>query len=302
MLGLPSIYGELQTTVVQASWVITVYAVVVTVVALLIGPLAARLRPASVALVGLVGFAVGSALSGVAGSIGLLYAGRALQGFGAALALVASLPVLVHLNGSVRRGRTWWVTAAAFGAAVGPALGGLLTQVFAWRAIFFVQVPIAVAAVVAVAAPSVRRGAVDRPGRLQRRSLLANLGEVLTFGALVGALFLGVLLLVVVWGYDPIVGAVVVERAPRGVVRGPSARRARQPRGQRRHRCGRAGGRPRRAGLPPAASAVRWPRSRSPSAARAWGWRSRSSARPASRSRPACWGPAAARSRPATRV
>ena len=199
---------------VQASWVITVYAVVVTVVALLIGPLAARLRPASVALVGLVGFAAGSALSGVAGSIGLLYAGRGLQGFGAALALVASLPVLVHLTGSVRRGRTWWVTAAAFGAAVGPALGGLLTQVFAWRAIFFVQVPIAVAAVVAVAAPSVRRGAVDRPGRVQRRSLLANLGEVLTFGALVGALFLGVLLLVVVWGYDPIVGAVVVSALP----------------------------------------------------------------------------------------
>ncbi len=214
VLGLPSIYGELHTTVVQASWVITVYAVVVTVVALLVGPLGARLRPASVALVGLVGFAAGSALSGVAGSIGLLYAGRGLQGFGAALALVASLPVLVHLTGSVGRGRTWWVTAAAFGAAVGPALGGLLTQVFAWRAIFFVQVPVAVAAVIAVAAPSVRRGAVDRPGRVQRRSLLANLGEVLTFGALVGALFLGVLLLVVVWGYDPIVGAVVVSALP----------------------------------------------------------------------------------------
>ena len=102
VLGLPSIYGELQTTVVQASWVITVYAVVVTVVALLTGPLAARRRPASVALVGFVGFAAGSALSGVASSIGLLYAGRALQGFGAALALVASLPVLVHLTGSVR--------------------------------------------------------------------------------------------------------------------------------------------------------------------------------------------------------
>jgi MFS family permease len=214
VLGLPSIYGELQTTIVQASWVITIYAVVVTVVALLIGPVAARLRPASVALVGLVGFAAGSALSGVAGSIGLLYVGRGLQGFGAALALVASLPVLVHLTGSVRRGRTWWVTAAAFGAAVGPALGGLLTQVFAWRAIFFVQVPVAVAAVIAVAAPSVRRGAVDRPGRVQRRSLLANLGEVLTFSALVGALFLGVLLLVVVWGYDPIVGAVVVSALP----------------------------------------------------------------------------------------
>jgi MFS family permease len=214
VLGLPSIYGELHTTVVQASWVITVYALVVMLVALALGPLSSRLRPAGVALVGLVGFALGSALSGVAGSIGVLYVGRGLQGFGAALALVASLPVLVHLTGSVRAGRTWWVTAAAFGAAVGPAVGGLLTQVFAWRAIFFVQVPVAVAAVVAVAAPSVRRGAIDRRGRIERRALVANAGEVLTFGALVGALFLGVLLLVVVWGYDPIVGAVVVSALP----------------------------------------------------------------------------------------
>jgi MFS family permease len=214
VLGLPSIYGDLHTTVVEASWVITVYAVVVTVVALALGPLARRLAPATVALVGLTGFAAGSALSGAAGSIGVLYVGRGLQGFGAALALVASLPVLVHLTGSVGRGRAWWVTAAAFGAAIGPALGGLLTEVFAWRAIFLVQVPVAVAAVVAVAAASVRGRVVDQPGRLQPRSLLANAGEVLTFGALVGALFLGVLLLVVVWGYDPIVGAVVVSALP----------------------------------------------------------------------------------------
>ncbi len=50
--------------------------------------------------------------------------------------------------------------------------------------------------------------------RLGLRTWLANAGELLTFGALVGALFLGVLLLVVVWGYQPIAGAVVVSALP----------------------------------------------------------------------------------------
>ncbi len=214
VLGLPAIYGELDTTVVQASWVITVYAVVVTLVALVLGPISPRLRPTTMTLVGLVAFVAGSALSGAAGTIGVLFLGRGIQGFGAALALVGSLPVLGYLTGSLARGRIWWTTAAAIGAAIGPAIGGVLTEVFAWRAIFFVQVPVAIAALVTVLPAAVRAGATDRPGRTERRSLLANAGEVLTFGALVGALFLGVLLLVVVWGYQPIVGAVVVSALP----------------------------------------------------------------------------------------
>ena len=214
VLGLPAIYGELNTTVVQASWVITVYAVVVTLVALVLGPISPRLRPTTITLVGLVAFVAGSALSGAAATIDVLFVGRGIQGFGAALALVGSLPVLGYLTGSLARGRIWWATAAAIGAAIGPAIGGVLTEVFAWRAIFFVQVPVAIAALVTVLPASVRAGATDRPGRTERRSLLANAGELLTFSALVGALFLGVLLLVVVWGYQPIVGAVVVSALP----------------------------------------------------------------------------------------
>ena len=206
---------------VQASWVITVYALVVTIVAAVLALLASRVKAGPLTLIGLLAFAAGSAVSGAAASIGVLFAGRALQGTGAALALVGSLPVLASLTGSSGRGRTWWVTAAAFGAAVGPALGGVLTQAFAWRAIFIVQVPVR-------SWPSSRSwrsratpdgGDTDDPivaprERLGLRTWLANAGELLTFGALVGALFLGVLLLVVVWGYQPIAGAVVVSALP----------------------------------------------------------------------------------------
>jgi MFS family permease len=219
VLGLPDIYRELDTTVVEASWVITVYAVVVTIVSVVLALVASRVRADLLTLVGLLGFAAGSAASAAATSIGVLYAGRALQGAGAALALVGSLPILSALTGSGQRGRTWWVTAAAFGAAVGPALGGVLTEAFAWRAIFVVQVPVAL-----LAGPgrstgdsagdhADARGAVTGE-RLARWTWLANVGELLTFAALVGALFLGVLLLVVVWDYQPIAGAVVVSALP----------------------------------------------------------------------------------------
>ena len=220
VLGLPDIYRELETTVVEASWVITVYAVVVTIVSAVLALLASRVRAGLLTLVGLLGFAAGSAASGAATSIGILYAGRTLQGAGAALALVGSLPILASLTGSGTRGRTWWVTAAAFGAAVGPALGGVLTQAFAWRAIFIVQVPVALLALLALAGPG-QRATTDADDRRvvtgerpARWTWLANVGELLTFGALVGALFLGVLLLVVVWEYQPIAGAVVVSALP----------------------------------------------------------------------------------------
>jgi hypothetical protein len=220
VLGLPDIYRELETTVVEASWVITVYAVVVAIVSAVLALLAARVRAGLLTLVGLLGFAAGSAASGAATNIGILYAGRTLQGAGAALALVGSLPILASLTGSGTRGRTWWVTAAAFGAAVGPALGGVLTQAFAWRAIFIVQVPVALLALLALAGPGrmATHDADDRRvvtgERPARWTWLANLGELLTFGALVGALVLGVLLLVVVWEYQPISGAVVVSALP----------------------------------------------------------------------------------------
>jgi hypothetical protein len=197
--------------------VITLYAVVVAVAAAALGPLARRLRPGPVAFVGLLLFAAGSAASGVAPDVTVLFVGRSVQGLGAALLLVTSLPLLGALTGSTARGHHWWVTAAAFGAAIGPAIGGVLTEVFAWRAIFFVQVPAALAAIVAVRGPrsaAVTLDAIDAPDRPDRHSFAANAGEVLVFAALVGALFLGVLLLVVVWGYEPITGALVVSALP----------------------------------------------------------------------------------------
>jgi MFS family permease len=91
--------------------------------------------------VGLGVFAVGSIGSAASPDLATLIAFRCLQGAGAAMLLAGSLALLAALTGSVARGVALWTAAGTFGAAVGPALGGVLTQLFDWRAIFVFQVP-----------------------------------------------------------------------------------------------------------------------------------------------------------------
>jgi MFS family permease len=215
VLALPEIYVDFGTSIPGVSWVITAYNFVVAVAAFALLPLTRRVRPALLAAVGITIFLAASIGCGVAGDLTPLIVFRCVQGLGAALLLAASLPLLVALTGSVPRGRRWWALAGALGAAFGPALGGLLTEMFDWRAIFIAQAPIAAAALVAGFSPAVRRLAVERERpRFEARRLWANLGLLCVFGALVGALFLAVLMIVTVWSFGPLAGAAVVSALP----------------------------------------------------------------------------------------
>jgi MFS family permease len=226
VLALPEIYGTFAVSIVDAAWVITSYNVAVAGMAILL--LWVPVAPRRLATAGLLVFAASSVVCGTTTSFGVLVAGRVVQGVGAALLLAGALPLLAVLWGSTRRARVTWVFAAAVGVAIGPALGGLLTQALSWRSIFLVQGPVAV---VALAGVALARGPVptpspgpERPGQsgsdrgLGVRAVLADLGFVLLFAALVGALFLSVLLLVVVWRYSPLEGALVVSALAVGTV------------------------------------------------------------------------------------
>jgi MFS family permease len=216
-LALPRLYATFSTTVVGVSWVLTSYAAVVAVAGAALVPLHRRIRPAPALGAGLAVFAAASLWCGMAPSLGALLVGRAVQGVGATLLLAASLPVLVQLLGMTVARRTW-AAAGVVGAAVGPVLGGLLTEVLDWRAIFLAQAPVAILALVVLADGGVRHLRSDeRPAR-PRGAALANLGFVLVFAPLVAALFLAVLLLVVVWGEGPLRGAIVVSALPAGML------------------------------------------------------------------------------------
>jgi MFS family permease len=212
-LALPQLYGRFDTTVVGVSWVLTAYNAVVAVAAvalLLLGVSLRGLRPYALG-VGL--FLAASAACAVATNLTFLITARCVQGLGAALVLASSIGVLRAVTGSGRRAITTWTLAAGLGVATGPALGGVLTEAFDWRAIFLLQVPVAAFGFVAcriVKSPE----ADDEPATATRGALLADAGIGLLFGALVGALFLSVLLLIPGWGYSPIRGAAIVSVLP----------------------------------------------------------------------------------------
>jgi MFS family permease len=229
-LALPELYAEFDTSIVGVSWVLTSYALVVAVTAVPVAILHRRVRPLSLVVAGGALFAVASIVAGAAGDLAVLLAGRSAQGVGATLLLAGSLPVLGAVAGA--GARRWWAMAGAGGVALGPALGGVLTQLFDWRAIFLVQAPIVAAALVVAANPRAR--ALRREGQVhgggagirRRRVVMANAGFALVFAALVGALFLGVLLAIEVWRFSPIGGAVLVSALPVGMVIGRSLRGA----------------------------------------------------------------------------
>ena len=212
VLALPELFIELQTTIAEISWVVTAYNLAVVVAAFALLPFVRRVRPAWLLLAGLGVFLAAAIACALANSLEALIAGRVVQGIGAGLLLGASLPVLLVLSGDRRRAIAIWVTAGVLGTAVGPALGGILTELFDWRAIFAVQAPLAAAAIAAALSAAVR--ALPPPSEPGRMPLGSALALVFTYAALVGALFLAVLLIVTVWDYGPLAGAGIVSALP----------------------------------------------------------------------------------------
>lgn len=213
VLALPQLYGRFDTTITGVSWVLTAYNVAVAVTAIALVLFVHRVRAAVVLATGILLFLGASIACAAADSLEFLIAARCIQGVGAALLLAGALPVLVALTGSPAAAAGIWTLAGTFGAATGPALGGVLTQLFDWRAIFVAQAPVAAAALLAVrAAPEAELAEGWRPKL--RQTIPANACIGLLFGALAGVLFLAVLLVIVVWGYSPIGGAAIVSVIP----------------------------------------------------------------------------------------
>jgi len=164
---------------------------------------------------GLAVFMAASITCSVANSLWFLVTTRTLQGVGAAMLLAGALPVLATLAGSAVRGAALWTVAGTFGAALGPALGGVLTQAFGWRAIFIAQAPLAALGLVAVVEARERAIVLEEGWKPSlARTMPANACIGLLFGALVGVLFLSVLLVITAWSYSPIAGAGIVSVLP----------------------------------------------------------------------------------------
>jgi MFS family permease len=214
VLALPELYVRLHTSIEGVSWVITAYNAAVAAAALGLVFFVHRFRATPVLATGLLVFLGASVGCALADGLATLVAARSVQGLGAALLLAGALPVLGALTGSPQRGAAVWTLTGTFGVALGPALGGVLTQAFDWRAIFVAQAPVAGLALLATIGAHVGLTAGEGWVRPLVRTVPANLCLGLVFGALVGALFLAVLLVITVWGHEPLAGAGIVSVLP----------------------------------------------------------------------------------------
>src|SRR4051794_7758550 len=149
-VALPDIQRSLHASFSDLQWVIDAYALTLAALLLTSGSLADLMGRRRVFVVGLAVFTVASLLCGLAGSPLVLNLARALQGVGGAMMFATSLALIAAAFQGPERGTAIGAWGATIGAAVaiGPLVGGVLVDAIGWEAIFFVNLPIGVAAIV----------------------------------------------------------------------------------------------------------------------------------------------------------
>ncbi|MGI8680446.1 MAG: MFS transporter [Jatrophihabitans sp.] len=148
-VALPDMATDLKTSFGSLQWVVDAYALVLAALVLGTGSIADLVGHRRVYVAGLALFALSSLVCGIAPNSEALIAARSVQGLGAA-AMFATTFALLNSNYVGRdRGTAYgmWGAVAGASAAVGPIIGGLLTQGASWRWIFFVNLPVSVAAI-----------------------------------------------------------------------------------------------------------------------------------------------------------
>jgi EmrB/QacA subfamily drug resistance transporter len=190
-VGLHSIGRSLHGGAADLQWVINAYLLPLSALLLLGGAAGDRFGRRSLLIIGIAVFACASAACAFAPSLPWLLAGRTAQGFGAAMLMPNSLAILGGAFSGEARGRAigTWAAAGAITGAIGPVLGGWLIDSVGWRAIFFLNLPLAAGAI-ALAAVFVRDPPkADKPPPLDLLgALLATTGLAgLTWGLTLGA-------------------------------------------------------------------------------------------------------------------
>ena len=152
-VSLPSISQSLKANFAGIEWVVTAYTLSFASLLLPAGALADRFGRKRVLLIGLGIFTAASFFCGAAPNLATLITARAFQGVGAAMQLSAALATLSSFFKGDERARAFafWGSVVGAGMAMGPIVGGLITQSFGWQWAFYINLPIGVLTLVLVA-------------------------------------------------------------------------------------------------------------------------------------------------------
>ncbi|MEV4035292.1 MFS transporter [Streptomyces umbrinus] len=169
-VAIPSLTEELDASTADIQWMINAYSLVQSGLLLTAGSAADRYGRKKMLATGLVLFGVGSVTAGLAQSATQLIAARAGMGVGGALLMTTTLAVVVQIFDETERVKAigLWSTVNSLGFAAGPLLGGVMLEHFWWGAIFLINLPVAVLALVAVLklVPESKNPQGDRPDLL----------------------------------------------------------------------------------------------------------------------------------------
>jgi EmrB/QacA subfamily drug resistance transporter len=189
-VALPSIRRDLHASVSGLQWTIDAYALVIASLLLLSGSTADRLGRKRIFQLGLLLFVAGSLLCSLAPTLGWLIAARALQGVGGSMLNPVAMSIITNVFTEPReRARAIGVWGAVVGIslALGPIVGGILTESVSWRAIFWINIPIGLAAVVltAIYVPESRAARARRIDPVGQLLVIVALGS-LTYSIIEG--------------------------------------------------------------------------------------------------------------------
>lgn len=185
-VALPAIGRGLHTDIASLQWVVDGYVVAIAGLLLAAGTVGDRIGHRRMLLAGFAVFGLASLACALAPSVGVLIAARVVQGVGGALLLPSTMAVIVDVfpdRAEQAKALGTWAAVSSLALPAGPLLGGILVDRLGWRPVFWIAVPLTIAATVAArivvpAAPPRRGERIDVPG-------LA--GFVLGLGALVFA-------------------------------------------------------------------------------------------------------------------
>ena len=175
-VALPSIKSDLGISQSELEWTVAAYALTFASLLLTGGKLGDLVGRRLIFIIGLVVFTVSSLLCGLSGSAAELIGARAVQGVGAALMMPATLSIITATFAAKERGTAIgvWAGVSAMALAIGPLLGGVITEHISWNWIFYVNVPIGIGGVIAALIVIPESKDTSREQRLDLPGLLTS--------------------------------------------------------------------------------------------------------------------------------